>query len=1054
MMIEDPIEEWPVVDCLITFYSLGFPMDKAEQYIKLRNPFLINDLASQSLLWDRRNIYYVCERHGIPVPKHIIVNRGDLDGLPDDELDEGDDWVEVKGKGRISKPFVEKPVDADDHQVRIYYPRASGGGCKELFRKVGDRSSEFYPDRDHVRRDGSYIYEEFLPTEGTDVKVYAVTGDYAHAEARKSPVMDGRVVRDDGGVEVRYPIILSTVEKDLCRRVVNAFRQRVCGFDMLRSGGKAYVCDINGWSFVKRSTRYHKDAAVMMARLMRSACGRPEPQSALTLDDLDDAATEASPSAFLAPKRRHEELRAVVAVIRHGDRTPKQKLKLKVAHEGLLAMLPKGCKVNDETKFKTAQDLGKVLQLINDMIVALPPRVSTPALVDGPDEDVEEEGDYLDQARAVLEMHGSFKGINRKVQLKCTRVGDDGAPCEAQLVIKWGGVLTTAGREHAEQMGRSFRERLYPGTDGLLRLHSTYRHDLKIYSSDEGRVQVTAAAFAKGLLDLEGHLTPILVSLIRKGGDVNKLLDDTTRASKQLEQAKHSVRQLLAGEAHAMDGAPLSVVAAKKELGDATAAMARLHTHIKGLANQLRAVVRQLRTISRPERFSVAAAVPTGTVRMNRQALSNEPVQLDVFAEKEGGSAAASLGETAELDRGDGAKSKSDAVQLAFARWDKLSKDFYKAKTQSYDPSKIPDIFDCVKFDLFHNPELYALKHQYLFQIYPLAKRLADIVVPQEYGHDQKSKLELGALACNELLKKICEDFVVASQGDDDDADAEGSDVAPGGHSRRISEVSSASASRDGGIVSPKHSMSPWGSMHRVFEEPVSASGGELAATLTLPAKAAVKDDTQHRLDKKHAKQVGIKSSDRHVRTRLYFTSESHLHALLNVLRFAHVTDHTIPSPSRSTLLKLEEVDELGYLSNIVFRLFEVVNESGEKRFSLRVAFSPGVPLNVHIDADGKLLKPVTVGAAAAGDNPNTARLANQLPPASPFIALWSDLDLDQALEVMSFVVNAANTPRSAEVAAAASSGGAHPLQRSFSTTYDGHGVERPFSRMDAVPPA
>ena len=32
---------------------------------------------------------------------------------------------------------------------------------------------------------------------------------------------------------------------------------------------------------------------------------------------------------------------------------------------------------------------------------------------------------------------------------------------------------------------------------GLLRLHSTYRHDLKIYAADEGRVQMTAAAFAK-----------------------------------------------------------------------------------------------------------------------------------------------------------------------------------------------------------------------------------------------------------------------------------------------------------------------------------------------------------------------------------------------------------------------------------------------------------------------------------------------------------------------------------------------------------------------------
>jgi inositol hexakisphosphate/diphosphoinositol-pentakisphosphate kinase len=32
---------------------------------------------------------------------------------------------------------------------------------------------------------------------------------------------------------------------------------------------------------------------------------------------------------------------------------------------------------------------------------------------------------------------------------------------------------------------------------GFLRLHSTYRHDLKIYASDEGRVQMTAAAFAR-----------------------------------------------------------------------------------------------------------------------------------------------------------------------------------------------------------------------------------------------------------------------------------------------------------------------------------------------------------------------------------------------------------------------------------------------------------------------------------------------------------------------------------------------------------------------------
>ena len=77
------------------------------------------------------------------------------------------------------------------------------------------------------------------------------------------------------------------------------------------------------------------------------------------------------------------------------------------------------------------------------------------------------------------------------------------------LILKWGGELTELGRQQAQELGKRFRC-MYPGSrddnsgaqDGLgfLRLHSTYRHDLKIYASDEGRVQTTAAAFAKGLL--------------------------------------------------------------------------------------------------------------------------------------------------------------------------------------------------------------------------------------------------------------------------------------------------------------------------------------------------------------------------------------------------------------------------------------------------------------------------------------------------------------------------------------------------------------------------
>ncbi len=173
-ILNESIDRWPVVDALFSFYSSHFPLEKAVEYQRLVKPFTINSLPEQRFLMDRRIMYSKLIENNIKVPRHVFLNRDGFNGEGESVIEEFDDWIIINSV-RIDKPFVEKPVDADDHNIYIYYPKSAGGGSKRLFRKVGDKSSEFYPDVHCVRKDGgSYIYEEFMPTGGTDVKVYAV----------------------------------------------------------------------------------------------------------------------------------------------------------------------------------------------------------------------------------------------------------------------------------------------------------------------------------------------------------------------------------------------------------------------------------------------------------------------------------------------------------------------------------------------------------------------------------------------------------------------------------------------------------------------------------------------------------------------------------------------------------------------------------------------------------------------------------------------------------------------------------------------------------------
>ncbi|KAK0073870.1 hypothetical protein PV325_009090, partial [Microctonus aethiopoides] len=444
------------------------------------------------------------------------------------------------------------------------------------------------------------------------------------------------------------------------------------------------------------------------------------------------------------------------------------------------------------------------------------------------------------------------------------------------LILKWGGELTPAGRIQAEELGRIFRC-MYPGGQGrhlsdwviddilnlisifmeanfitlvclffhrffaelqeddsemlpshgdyagaqglgLLRLHSTFRHDLKIYASDEGRVQMTAAAFAKGLLALEGELTPILVQMV-KSANTNGLLDNDCDSSKYQNMVKTKLHELLQQDKDftAEDreqinpGNALSI----NDAMDFVKNPVKCCQHVQALIHKLMDIVRIKK---------------------------DDPKTKDAILYH---------GETWEL---------------MGRRWGKIEKDFC-TKNKRFDISKIPDIYDCIKYDLQHNN--HTLQFDHAEELYIYAKYLADIVIPQEYGLTVQEKLTIGQGICTPLLKKIRADL-----------------------QRNIEETG---------------------------------------------------EETVNRLNPRYSH--GVSSPGRHVRTRLYFTSESHVHSLLTVLRHGGLLDVVKDEQWRRAMEYVSMVSELNYMSQIVVMLYEdpTKDPSSEERFHVELHFSPGV---------------------------------------------------------------------------------------------------------------
>ena len=1023
LIFNEDVEKWPIVESMIVFFSTGFPYSKVLKYINLRKPFLPNNFEMQKIFWDRIKVMTMLKENNIPIPNEIIVEREKEINNEDDngielntsqeieemiekyyeeydeenkpkapllmennsdlnqsdsgnskldeiekiitkndkgeeeinELEEYDEYIVYNGK-KIMKPFVEKPRNGDDHNIYIYYPLSHGGGQTRLFRKTRDLSSLYYPNINKIRRDKSYIYEEYLQTDGFDIKVYTVGENYAHAEARKSPSLDGIVERSKGK-EIRYPVNLNPEEKEIARKIVKIFKQNICGFDILRSKGVSYVCDVNGWSFVKGNKKYFQDCAILLRKII--------------LTNIDPILLTKHPiNIKLAPVYKEmilrksgkleEELHSVVAVFRHADRSPKQKLKFVVEHPSLLELFEifkenifenEKDKIPQELKLKKPNELMTVLKIVKEILIEKG--------ING-DELIYKEDNFdikLFQIKLILEKNLNFEGLTRKIQmrpLEYNLVEDKETKTKkwnitkALMIMKWGGHITHSGIEQAKLLGNTFRYQFYPPGnndkgEGLLRLHNTYRHDLKCYSSEEGRCLKSAAAFLQGLLQLEGNLIPIITSMVWKDEQINKLLDvNCTSCELNRREAKKNLNDFCNYDGQLKEKyinfinnekrkEQIPFINLTEKIGNFHNKMVLVHKLLDKIVNQLSTKLnskekeKEYHTYFIQSKMSVMSRYDSSkdnsleklkkkeekifkkdtmskfrkSETQNRieekteekfedkEKNKNEVNEKETDKDKEKCDSNTSLG---EILRNKTKKKtvnntifdcEEEKVVLIYKRYVKLYNDFYDKKKEKFDISKIPDIYDNIKYDLIHNKQIIG---ETASGLYGIINNLADFVMPLEYGIKIEDKITIGIAFIKPLLTKIYNDLLWSNKN------------------------------------------------NKIIKNDESSKNLENLES---------KERTYFGLDKNKLDKDEIKSAWRHIKTRFYFTSQSHLYSLLNTLIYSM---NSFLVDNGKSINPIWSIFDLDYCSHIVFRLFENYNvdKLSKERFRIEIIVSAG----------------------------------------------------------------------------------------------------------------
>lgn len=290
--------------------------------------------------------------------------------------------------------------------------------------------------------------------------------------------------------------------------------------------------------------------------------------------------------------------------------------------------------------------------------------------------------------------------------------------------LKWGGELTQVGGDQARNLGRRFRQAVYPHED-MAHMHASLRHDLKVHSSNEPRCAQTAAAFAQGLLSLQSPLGAVQVSFVRMDG-LGRLEGNarTFVHSPLAEVAKTSARALLES-GRPIDGeferqvvcAPEKYLFSKAQLDNCREKFGTVLRHLEELGRAVKDLEEELKLAS------------------------------------------AKAGQHRKIQ---------EALPLIRQRWDDVGKEM-AGEPIHVPPDKVGGILDQAKYDMRHSMPIIEAAEGFeelvkaFHSVYRLSSSIASYAELGEYGTTPEERFEIARAFLQPMLRKLRWDLRVAS---------------------------------------------------------------------------------------------------------------------------------------------------------------------------------------------------------------------------------------------------------------------------------------------------